>query len=300
MYRYNDFITINKFNNENLFFKESFNFLTRETYIKDYIVKEIVLTHVKLTFYNRDKLSSIENENQGIYILYSILDDNIISYVGKSKDIVERQKQHAKDSKKDILTKGVLISRPDNGFTESDVSNFENCLYLSLKTKPSFIMCNSNIPAKDKSIDISETYILDLTQSILSVFMNHLLGDKRHKYISHLEEDEYCLVQNGFFNVRISKKKKNMTGFLRKGSIFSIKLEPSTPDEINKSLLFKALIKKNHNNFQTIDNVVQGYQFYKLTNDIKVNKDFLKSFFNGESQNLFLNKEGIITNHHIF
>lgn len=258
----------------------------------DYSKKIVKSNSLMFEFYDRSDKLPINNNNQGVYILYTIYEDFLLMYIGKSRDVEERQKQHSKNLEKDVLKHAIVITKASNGFSESDISNLENALYLDFKRRAKIILYNDNIPSKDKYYDVEETYVLEWTMCISQISLNYVVGQKVEEY-NHLdstvESTKYFfnLIQNGLSNIRLYKNPRHQTGYILKGSILSVNQKL----HIDKKAALETFVSENKNCLKEQPSI-NNIKIYLFVETKRIPVSTLQNLFNKTSINYFMDYNG--------
>ncbi len=260
--------------------------------LRDYTKKIVKGNGLNFEFYDRTDRLPINNSNQGVYILYTVFEDFLLVYIGKSRDVEERQKQHSKNMEKDVLKHAIVITKADNGFSESDISNLENALYLDYKRRAKIILYNDNIPSKDKYYDIEETYVLEWIMCISQISLNYIVGQKIDEY-THIDSEVtdtkyfYNLIQNGLSNFRLAKNPRHQTGYILRGSLMAINQKL----HIDKRKILEDFVIKNMNCLKE-QPMINNHKIYSFIETKRVPVSDLKEIFNKTSIQYFMDYNG--------
>jgi len=260
----------------------------------EYSKKIIKSNSLTFEFYDRSDKLPINNNNQGVYLLYTVYEDFLLMYIGKSRDVEERQKQHSKNMEKDVLKHAIVITKASNGFSESDISNLENALYLDFKRRSKIILYNDNIPSKDKYYDVEETYVLEWVMCISNISLTYVVGQKLQEYQhfdSTVETTKYFynLIQNGLSNIRLYKNPRHQTGYILKGSILAINQKL----HIDKRQTLEKFVEENKNCFKEQESI-NNHKIYLFVETKRVHTSILQTLFNKTSQYYFMDYDGHI------
>lgn len=125
------------------------------TCIKDgvYRYADRYLKYIQVIRTYRECLTSLDDvkhlDTSGIYILYGINDmGQMVVYVGKAIDVINRVSQHKDDEDKDFFTEVFFITTTDNSFGDSHLSYLENMIYNRFRISPNIVVYNDLIPTK--------------------------------------------------------------------------------------------------------------------------------------------------------
>ena len=197
--------------------------------IYEYI--DVVAKHIQIVKTTRGKISQLDKiehtSSPGVYILNGINETGqIVVYVGKSGDVLDRVKTHKSDKKKNFFTEVFLITTKDNSFSDAHISYLENFLYDRLSLASNIVINNSTAPARSNVSSRDKDIYSKYGDSIVSIIHSASTGNifstrhgKPENAIFELKSDTCDLIgtyDNGIF-------------IIHQGSKFPNNIDPKAP-----------------------------------------------------------------------
>ena len=260
--------------------------------LPNYSVRTIKSNGLTFEFYDREDNLNIKNNNPGVYILYTIFENFLLLYVGKSRDVQSRQNQHSKSKDKNIFKHAIIITMANNGFTETDISNLENALYLDFKRRDKIVLLNDKIPSKDKNYLLDEIYVLEWIKCITHISLDYMLGLKKEEYkFNPIEPNNHCynLIQANLTNLKITKVPSHKNIFIIKNSILAISM--NSDGDLKGE--FATFLESNKKIIKELDVIVENHRLFMLLETKKILvDDFLKLFDKNMLRHYMMNANG--------
>jgi hypothetical protein len=148
----------------------------QSSHIREGIYKyfDVYLKYIQVVKVTRDKISHLDKiehtNNAGVYILSGINEfGQIVVYVGKGGDVLDRIKAHKVDKKKSFFSEVFLITTTDKSFGDSHISYLENFLYNRLRLSSNIITNNKVVPTKSNLPAYEEEQYKNFGDSIVSI-----------------------------------------------------------------------------------------------------------------------------------